>query len=188
MVHDPQRHGPLDLLAANLRRLRIARRLSLSQLARETGMSKATLSGIENGRGNPTVVTLAALSDALGVSVAELLDEMPLEEVRISRASTAIFSERGGLPRRTLESITTGEPVELAEIALAPGRLLDLAPQAVGSRMCVFVTAGQLIAGPAERTSELGTGDCMAFPADVGHLLAAGRSETRVLLLSSAPR
>ncbi len=150
-------------------------------------MSKATLSGIENGRGNPTVVTLAALANALGVSVAELLDQMPLEEVRISRASTATFSERG-LPRRALASITTGEPVELAEIALAPGQLLDLTPQAAGSRMCVFVTAGQLIAGPAERTSELGAGDCMVFPADVAHLLAAGRSETRALLLSSAPR
>ena len=56
---------PQDVLAANLRRLRIARRLSLSELARATGMSKATLSSVESGRSNPTIETLAALAGAL---------------------------------------------------------------------------------------------------------------------------
>jgi transcriptional regulator with XRE-family HTH domain len=55
MVHDAAASPLQDLLAANLRRLRIARHLSLSELARATGMSKATLSGIENSRANPTV-------------------------------------------------------------------------------------------------------------------------------------
>ena len=56
-----------DRCAANLRRLRIARHLSLSELARATAISKATLSSIENGRANPTVETLAALAGALRV-------------------------------------------------------------------------------------------------------------------------
>src|SRR5260370_28373266 len=74
-------------LAANLRRLRIARHLSLSELTRITSMSKATLSGIENGRGNPTVETLALLAGPLRVSIADLLEETQLGEVRIVRAS-----------------------------------------------------------------------------------------------------
>src|SRR3954451_1866845 len=61
-------------LAAHLRRLRVAAHPSLSELARATGVGKATLSAIENGRGNPTVETLAALADALGVPVVDLLD------------------------------------------------------------------------------------------------------------------
>ena len=76
---------PQDVLAANLRRMRIARRLSLSELARATGMSKATLSSVESGRSNPTVDTLAGVADALRVTLGELLEEPPLDEVRIVR-------------------------------------------------------------------------------------------------------
>src|SRR5580658_10437144 len=72
-------------LAKNLRRLRIASRHSLSELARATEVSKATLSGIERGRGNPTVQTLAALARALHVAVPELLGEPAAGEVRIVR-------------------------------------------------------------------------------------------------------
>ena len=78
-----------QILAANLRRLRIARHLSLSELARATQMSKATLSGVENGRSNPTVDTLAALANALGVSLGELLEESGLDDVTIVRAAAA---------------------------------------------------------------------------------------------------
>ena len=90
---------PQDVLAANLRRLRIARRLSLSELARATGMSKATLSSVESGRSNPTVETLAALAAALRVSLGELLEEPPLGEVRVvrrGRQANSIASTRPG--------------------------------------------------------------------------------------------
>jgi transcriptional regulator with XRE-family HTH domain len=187
MIDDPQNHDALQLLAANLRRLRIARHLSLSELARDTGMSKATLSGIENGRANPTVQTLTSLAQALGVSVAELLDEPLLGEVRISRASSARFIEQDGLRRRPLESIAPAGTTEIAEIAFAPHQQLELPPRPPGTRGRVFVLAGQLTAGPVERISELAAGDYMAFPADVPHLLAAGARAARALLFSSAP-
>src|ERR1700759_4422891 len=86
MIDDRSQPGIQDVLAANLRRLRIARHLSLSELARATTMGKATLSGIENGRANPTVETLAALAAALRVPIGELLEELPLGELRVVRA------------------------------------------------------------------------------------------------------
>src|SRR5437660_3180036 len=92
--------GVHQLLAANLRRLRIARHLSLSELARATGISKATLSGIENGRANPTVDTLAGLASAMRISLIELLEELPLGEVRIVRAAQTPIDGDDGLPRR----------------------------------------------------------------------------------------
>jgi transcriptional regulator with XRE-family HTH domain len=74
-------------LAANLRRLRIARYISLSELARVTGISKATLSGIENTHANPTVETLAAIAGALRVTLVELLESMPADASLVARAS-----------------------------------------------------------------------------------------------------
>lgn len=52
------------------------RRLNLSQedVAAKTGLSVPSLSEIERGIANPTLQTLEKIADALGVSVAALLD------------------------------------------------------------------------------------------------------------------
>lgn len=168
------------MLAANLRRLRIARHLSLSELARATGMSKATLSGIENGYANPTVETLAGLAGALRVLVSELLEELPIGEVGVFRVGQARFTELGGLAYRPLE--TTGG-AELGEIVLEPCQSLERAPSPQGARACVYVLAGPLIAGPVERSTELDAGDAVSFPADHPYLYSTGRARARALQL-----
>lgn len=48
--------------------------LSLSQLAGRSGLTKAYLVRLENQGGNPTVEALAAIADALELTVADLLD------------------------------------------------------------------------------------------------------------------
>lgn len=173
-----------ELLAANLRRLRIARHLSLSAFARTSGMSKATLSGIESGRANPTVETLASLAAALRVGVIELLGELPLGEVRVVRSAESAFAPADGLPRRGIDEIDSGYRVEVSEVALGALEVRELEPRAQGARASVYVADGKLIAGPVERSTELGPGDYICFPADVPHMLAAGRRRVRVLLLA----
>ena len=49
----------MPVVAANLRRLRGGQGRSLSELARASGIAKATLSALEAGRGNPTIETLS---------------------------------------------------------------------------------------------------------------------------------
>jgi transcriptional regulator with XRE-family HTH domain len=168
---------PQDLLAANLRRLRIARRLSLSELARATGMSKATLSSVESGRSNPTVETLAALAGALRVSLGELLEEPPLGQVRVVRAG-----RDGALPRE-LDRIEDTD-IELAERAWRPRELDEPEPAPAGTRAGVYVLDGRLIAGPAERVTELTAGDYASFPVDVPHVYETERTGARALVLT----
>jgi transcriptional regulator with XRE-family HTH domain len=167
MVADVQQQ-----LAANLRRLRIARRLSLSELARATTMSKATLSGIENGRANPTVETLATLAGTLGVALTELLEQPPLGEIRIVRA---------GRRNRDLDD-------DLVELRLKARTRDERAPLRDGTRLHVYVLEGTVVAGPIERISELGAHDYASFPADVPHLLQTNRHAARVLLATRRPR
>ncbi len=185
---DDRHNGVQDVLRRNLRRLRIARHLSLSELARATGMSKATLSGIENGRANPTLETLAALADALRVPVAELLEEAPLGEVRVVRADRSARAQPDGVRRRALDVIAPGEGVEIVEIALDARQIQEQPPAADGARAQVYVLQGQLIAGPVERITELAAGDYASFPADVPHVYEAGRNAARALVLTRAPR
>jgi transcriptional regulator with XRE-family HTH domain len=173
-----------DMLAANLRRLRIARQLSLSELARATSMSKATLSSIENGRANPTVTTLSALTSALRVSLTELLEEAPLGEIRVVRASRSALDPGGGLPRRSIDVIGAAE---LSEIVIPAGTVHEADPLAPGIRVHVYVIQGKLIAGPVERVTELIAGDYISFPGDVPHQLEARRHGSRALLMTEAP-
>jgi transcriptional regulator with XRE-family HTH domain len=161
---------PQDVLAANLRRMRIARRLSLSELARATGMSKATLSSVESGRSNPTVETLAALAGALRVSLGELLEEPPLGEIRVVRAGHLERVEEGG--------------VALSERAWDPHALEEPEPAPPGTRAGVYVLEGKLIAGPVERLTELARGDYASFQIDVPHVYETERTRARALVLT----
>lgn len=187
MVDHANQDSVQVVLAANLRRLRIARHLSLSELARATRMSKATLSSIENARSNPTLETLVSLAGAMRVSISELLEELPLAEVRVVRATQGRLERRDGIPQRLIDGIDAGGALELAELALAARDVHESDPRATGSRSHVYVLQGKLIAGPVELSTELGAGDYASFPADVPHIYEAGRTPTRALVLSQAP-
>jgi transcriptional regulator with XRE-family HTH domain len=62
------------VVGLNLRRLRVAAGLSQDELAARTGLDRTYISGIENGRRNPTVIVLNDLAIQLGVDPRELLN------------------------------------------------------------------------------------------------------------------
>src|SRR2546427_277199 len=75
----------LEALAENIRQLRTAHGLSLSQLAERSGVAKATLFKIERARTNPTLETLTAVADTFDVSVVDLLTMAPRPVVDVIR-------------------------------------------------------------------------------------------------------
>jgi transcriptional regulator with XRE-family HTH domain len=186
MIDDRNGNDVRRVLAANVRRIRIARHLSLSELARATAMSKATLSGIENARANPTVETLAGLAGALRISFSEMLEEPPLGEIRVVR-STHVQAPCEGVRRRLLDAMSSGASGEVAELVLAARQTYELEARPSGARAQLYVLAGRLIAGPAERYTELAAGDYASFPADVPQVYEATRHPARALLLTQAP-
>jgi transcriptional regulator with XRE-family HTH domain len=61
------------LVGRNVGRIRREKGLTQEQLAEISGFSQQYISGLEQGRRNPTVVTVYELAMALGVSHMELL-------------------------------------------------------------------------------------------------------------------
>ncbi len=61
------------LVGRNVKRVREANGLSQEVLAELSGFSQQYLSDLENGKRNPTVVTVYEIASALGVSHLELL-------------------------------------------------------------------------------------------------------------------
>lgn len=61
-----------DLVAANVRRIRVAKELSQERLAFDSGVDRSYLGGMERGEENPTVDILDRVALTLAVPVHEL--------------------------------------------------------------------------------------------------------------------
>ena len=68
------------LVGRNFARLRREKRLTQEEVETRSGFSQQYLSGLEQGRRNPTIVTLYELAEAIGVSHVDLV--LPDEEAR----------------------------------------------------------------------------------------------------------
>jgi len=55
-----------------VRELRLAKGLSQEELAFKSGMHRTYLGGIERGERNPSLKNIAAIAEALGVTLSEL--------------------------------------------------------------------------------------------------------------------
>jgi transcriptional regulator with XRE-family HTH domain len=69
----------LASLGQRIREERVQRGVSLRALASEAGVSASMISQIENGKSQPSVSTLYAITSALGISIQEVFDT-PLRE------------------------------------------------------------------------------------------------------------
>ena len=123
-----------EVIAANLHRLRAARRMSLATLAARADVAKATLANLEQGRGNPTIETLWSLALGLGVAFSDLLDdrrETTTVVVRAQQGARVRGSTPGGqLDLRLLDRIEHGGLVEVFDMFLPPAPNTSADPMA----------------------------------------------------------
>jgi len=107
------RAGVQNYSAAALRRQRNRRKLSLRQLSLLSGVGAATISAWEAGRRAPSPRLLAAVADALEITVADLV---PVPDRRIVLAdlrhqtglSQRAAAEAAGLTQSMYQAIETG--------------------------------------------------------------------------------
>jgi transcriptional regulator with XRE-family HTH domain len=77
---------PLDIFAANLRRIRQERGLSQERLAHSADLNMTHVAKIERSEREPGVRTVSKLAGALGVSAAELFDGIDGRDAREGRS------------------------------------------------------------------------------------------------------
>ena len=83
-----KRHNIQQVVGNRLKNLRNKRNLTLSGLAKRAGISKATLSVLEDGKGNPTISTLWTLADALEIPFGKFV-------IGVDENRKYLISERG---------------------------------------------------------------------------------------------
>ena len=133
-------------LARNLRRIRQEHGYSLDALAARSGVSRGMIIQVERARTNPSVGTVARLGDALGVSIAGLLEDVRGPAVRLVPARDAITLWR--TPAGSEGLLQAGNevsgPLELWSCRIMPGEGHDSDPHPPGSAELVRVESGVL--------------------------------------------
>lgn len=177
----------VNTVAHRLREARHAQRISLSELSRRSGIAKATLSHLEQGKGNPTLTTLFTLATALRITLGDLIAEAD-PGVRIVRADEGPILTRPAVDARYIDRIRTGSDlIEVYLLVVEPGRDEDSRPHAAGVYERLFVSRGPLLAGPSDDLTELHTGDYMTFAGDRPHRYVARTRTAEALCLVCYP-
>lgn len=159
-----------ELVARNVRRFRLERAMSLGELARRSGLSKQTLSKIEQGSGNPTVETLSLLGAALDVPARRLLTEWGTP-VYVQRQDESEWADAASWSERLLDETYGSGYVRTLLLRLDRGGSTPdvVAPHAPGTLHHVYVITGKLRTGPLNEAVDLSAGDFARFPGDVPH-------------------
>ena len=168
-------------VAENLRRKRKARGMSLDDLARASGVSRAALSQVETVKTNPTVGLLWKIAVGLGVPFADLIGEVKSGTSVLRRGDSQVLrSLDGKLESRPLTPAGASPMVELYELRLSARATHASEPHALGTHEFVVVLSGSLRLHLDGEVHDLMAGDSVSFTADRPHSYEnAGSSEAR---------
>jgi transcriptional regulator with XRE-family HTH domain len=160
-------------IAAQVRRLRAARRLSLAALGAASGVSRSMISLVERGEASPTAVVLERLATGLGVPLAALFDA-PREPGRAPaplarRAGQLRWRDPGsGYLRRNVSPPNWPSPIRIVEVRFPPGARVAYENSARGPAVHqqVWVLAGRIEITCGTERHRLRPGDCLAMQLD----------------------
>ena len=158
-------------VAENLREKRKSRNLSLDQLALSSGVSRATLSQIEQEKTNPSLGVLWKIAVGLGVPFSDLLGSNAQNTAILRRSDAQILrSTDGKMESRPLTPAGSCPWVEAYELRLNARSTQSSDPHATGTREVVTVLTGQLRVRLDQEAHDLGPGDSISFLADQAHV------------------
>lgn len=176
-------------IGLKLRSLRIEKRLTLSRLAAETGLSTALLSKLETDRMVPTLPTLSTICRVYGVGLGHFFSEPTRHTISITRKAHLEGNTRGPEPLRTMPlnldvSRLTAQVIELQ--AGTPSTSLPTGKDTVG---VLYVLDGKLRLDAGGMQDVLETGDAAWIDSEMPLAWsAAEKNRCRVLSVMATSR
>lgn len=153
-------------LAQRLRALRAERGWSLDDLATRSGISRATLSRLENADVSPTASVLGKLCAAYAMTMSRLMrmvedDFVPL----VRRADQPVWTDpETGFRRRSVSPPAQSLAAEVLECELQPNTHIAYdAPPRPGLEHYLHLVEGQLEITVDGHTHRLEVGDCLRY-------------------------
>jgi transcriptional regulator with XRE-family HTH domain len=157
---------------SRVKQLRATHKWSLNQLADASGVSKSMLSQIERNNANPTIAVAFRIALALGMSLAELVeDPQATSTIRVVRSDDRMYHYRTDkdCSIRTLSPLDLEKDVEIYELRLKEGGALRSSAHFEGTREFVTVQSGRVRIDSGNDSEELNLGDSGNYRADQPH-------------------
>lgn len=164
-----------------IRRLRQEQHVTLSKLARVSGLGKGTLSELENGRRNPTLETLVAITSVLDAPLSSLLQD---ESGEAGRGQT--FEASGVRASLLLRQDGARGRYDVFYTELTPERSLSNG-HPLGVRETIMIVDGLATVGPQSAPRTLGVGGVMSFAADVPHVYQGQDGDAVAIIVMRYP-
>jgi len=161
-------------LGPSVRSVRKKRKLTLDQLSKLAGVSKAMLSQIEQDKVNPTVAVMIRIAAALQVPVADLLGEQrPHNVIRVIPHDDEQYNFRSdpSCSIRTLSPLELEKSIEFYRFSMAGGGEMASEPHFPGTEEIVHLAKGRLEVSSGGEVVEVSRGDSVHYRADVPHTL-----------------
>jgi transcriptional regulator with XRE-family HTH domain len=179
-----------EFLGAQLRALRGARRLSLGDVARETGISASFLSLVENGRSDITIGRLTRLVDYYGISITDLLPTAGDDDPDVVRAGDErrLRSPEEGTTMYLLASGTNRTMLPML-LELESGASLAERGHHAGEEFVHVLDGTLVLEVDGAEAQELRAGDSAYYRADRPHRFANASADAplRLICVDSPP-
>ena len=177
------------LIGARLRAARLARGMTLEAVATAAGISLGFVSKLERDQVSPSVASLVAICDAVGLKVGELFEPPPSQVVRAGEGSPINFGGQGAIEFLVTPGNQTA--VEVIQSIIEPGGTAGADLYTLDCDVeFVFVIRGTVTVTLADEDHELHPGDAMTFRGRDPHTWrnASLTEQTEVLwVLAPAP-
>lgn len=158
-----------ERLGRRIKAVRLARDLTLEQLAERSGVSRAMISRVERGESSPTAALLDRLCAGLGIVLSALFREERGAGPLVGRAEQPVWTDpASGYLRRAVSPAGSGSRLEIVEVEMpAGGRVLLEGPRS-SQRLDqqIWLLTGELVIGLGDREHRLAAGDCLAMLLD----------------------
>src|ERR1700722_2516864 len=167
MEHEVQTRDDADMrLAERLRALRRARSWSLDELSALSGVSRASLSRIENGEVSPTASVLGRLAGAHRTTVSRLLADIEDDAPALVRRNEQPewVDPATGFRRRSVSPPSLSFDCEVLCCELPAGARIDYPlPPRLGLEHHLFLMDGALELAVERTVHRLRAGDCLRY-------------------------
>jgi transcriptional regulator with XRE-family HTH domain len=151
----------LDLVGPRLRRVREQRGFTLTQAAAETGISKSTLSRLENGQRRPSLELLLPLAHVYRVPIDDLVGAPDVGDPRIRLKARRVNG-------RTVLPLTSPGGVQAWKIVV-PTSQSTPKPRTHDGFEWLYVLSGRMRLILGDRDLVLGVGEAAEFDTQVPH-------------------
>lgn len=171
----------LENVGPRLRHLRKQRRITLTDLASDTGISKSTLSRLENGQRRPTLELLLALSHAYRVPLDDLVAAPDQGDPRIRL-------KPGSVKGRTVIPLTKEPGGVQAWKIIIPTSKVTPEPRAHEGNEWIYILSGHMRLVLGDQDSVLGPGDVASFDTLMPHWFGStGDEPVEILSIYGRP-